>query len=465
MRKTILAASTALTIVGLAGAAFAQTTAPVNPLIAGAPPGLFGVYGPSGAPSSGNEPGTVQAYVRGRLYFDAAILADSADKVAGQSAPYSIGVATRLYWGFQGTTAQGLTYGAYIETRHNAGGASASGNTGGATVIIRRAVGFVAGSWGTFRFGESDDPIALMMTGQFEGIGDTVFNGDLGGLLHANTVPAWPFAENSGTYGSPKLVYLSPRWNGFDFGVSLTPSQNGVGYPQTGNGGAGDPRTTTLTTGTFQAANGNGAGSTSDLRRARNLFTAAVRYAGAMGPVGVVAEGGIAAGSVIKNGGLTGTTVSGAVPYAYRNPLAFDAGLMFTYGGFAVGGHLVTGAINPNGSNNFMPVAKGKGSSTAFTVGASYAVGSWGFSASLLQSLTPGAYAEDFAGAGTFGKRKETAYVAAVQYGWAPNATLALSYEYGARRQVGYNFYTPGKSAVGNNTKAQGLILTNYFQW
>ena len=459
MRKSLLAASTALTIAGLAGAAVAQTTAPVNPLIAGAPPGLYGVYGPSGAPSITNEPGTVQAYVRGRLYFDAAILSDSADKLNGKSAPYSIGVSGRLYWGFQGTTAQGLTYGAYLETRENSGGATSSGNTGAATLKYQRAVGFVAGSWGTFRFGGSDDPIALLMTGDFEGIGDTPWNGDLGGLIHAATLVNWPLATNSGTYANPKLVYLSPRWNGFDFGVSWMPSANGISYPQTAAGGVGDPRTTSINGGTtFIAANG-------DLKRERNLITAAARYAGAMGPVGVVVEGGVITGSTIKNGGVTGLTTSGAAQYGYRNPLAFDAGLMFTYGGFAVGGHLMTGAINPNGSNNYMAVAKGKGNSTAFTVGASYVTGAWGFSTSFLQSLTPGAYAEDFAGAGTFGKRKETGYVAAATYGWAPNATLSLSYEYGARHQTGFNFYTPGKSAVGNNTKAQGLILTNYFQW
>jgi len=254
------------------------------------------------------------------------------------------------------------------------------------------------------------------------------------------------------------LVYLSPRWNGFDFGVGFMPSSNGVGYPQTATGGVGDPRTTTVSTGTFIAGNG-------DLRRSRNLITAAARYAGAMGPVGVVIEGGVATGSTVKNGGLTGLTTSGAAQYGYRNPLAFDAGLMLTYGGFAVGGHLVTGAINPNGSNNLMPVAKGKGNSTAFVVGASYVTGAWGFSTSFLQSLTPGAYAEDFAGAGTFGKRKEIGYVAAVSYGWAPNATLSLSYEYGGRRQTGFNFYTSAKGTAGNNTKAQGLILTNYFQW
>jgi len=457
MRKSILAASTALTIVGLAGAAFAQT-APVNPLIAGAPPGLYGVYGPSGAPSAVNEPGTVQAYVRGRLYFDAAILADSADRLNGQSSPYSIGVAARLYWGFQGTTAQGLTYGAYMETRENSGGATSSGNTGAATLKYQRAVGFVSGSWGTFRFGGSDDPIALLMTGTFEGIGDTTWNGDLGGLIHAATLVNWPFAENSGSYANPKLVYLSPRWNGFDFGVGFMPSANGVSYPQTAAGGVGDPRTTTLSTGTFIAGNG-------DLKRERNLITAAARYAGAMGPVGVVIEGGVMTASTIKNGGLTGLTTSGAAQYGYKTPLAFDGGLMLTYGGFAVGGHIVTGSINPNGSNNFMAVAKGKGNSTAFVVGASYVTGAWGFSTSFLQSMTPGAYAEDFAGVGTFGKRKEIGAVAAVSYGWAPNATLSLSYEYGGREQRGFNFYTSSKGTAGNNTKAQGLILTNYFQW
>ena len=79
--------------------------------------------------------------------------------------------------------------------------------------------------------------------------------------------------------------------------------------------------------------------------------------------------------------------------------------------------------------------------------------------------LTPGAYAEDFAGAGTFGRRKEYGAVAAVSYGWAPNATLSLSYVYGNRQQSGFNFYTSAKSTAGNNVKAQGLILTNYFQW
>lgn len=457
MRKSILAASTALTLVGLAGAAVAQTAA-VNPLIAGAPPGLYGVYGPSGAPSQVNMPGTVQAYVRGRLYFDAAIISDSADKISGQSSPYALGVAARLYWGFQGTTAQGLTYGAYIESRHNAGGATASGNTGGATFKVQRAVGFVAGSWGTFRFGGSDDPIALLMTGTFEAIGDTNWNGDFGALGHTSTYLNWPFAENSGSYANPKLVYLSPRWNGFDFGVGFQPSANGVGYPQTATGGVGDPRTTTSSVGTFIAGK-------DDLRRSRNLVTAAARYAGAMGPVGVVVEGGVAAASTIKNGGLTGLTTSGAAQYGYKNPLAFDAGMMLTYGGFAVGGHIVTGAINPNGSNNLIAVAKGKGNTTSFIVGTSYVTGAWGFTASVMQSLTPGAYAEDFAGVGTFGKRKEVGAVAAVSYGWAPGATLNVSYIYGGRKQTGYNFYTAAKGTAGNNTKSQGLIVTNVFQW
>jgi hypothetical protein len=320
-------------------------------------------------------------------------------------------------------------------------------------------VGFVSGNWGTFRFGGSDDPIALLMTGTFEGIGDTNWNGDMGGLIHAATLVNWPFAENSGTYADPRFTYLSPRWNGFDFGVGFMPSANGTSYPQTLAGGVGDPRTTSINTGTFQAANG-------DLKRERNLVTAAVRYAGAMGPVGLVAEGGVMAAGTIKNGGLTGGEIQNAAfQYGYKTPFAADAGVMVTYGGFAIGGHYMGGSINPNGSNNFMAVANGKANASIFIVGASYVVGSWGFTASYLNSQTAGAYSEDFTGAGTFGKRLETGYVASVSYGWAPNATLALSAIYGGRRQVGYNFYSNTRSTAGNNTKAEGVILTNYFQW
>ena len=459
MRKSLLAASTALTFAALAGAAIAQT-APVNPLASGAPPLLFAPYGPSSAPGTTAQPGTVQAYVRGRLYFDAAILSDSADKQLGKSAPYSFGEAARLYWGFAGTTAAGLNYGAYIEVRQNAGGATASGNTGPATVRFQREQGYVSGNWGTFRFGSTDDPIALMMTGTFEGIGDSAWNGDLGGLIHGNTLVNWPFAENSGGYANSKVVYLSPRWNGFDFGVSFAPASAGTGYPQTAIGGTADPRTTSFNTGTFAASTGN-----AGLRRTRDQITAEVRYGGSFGPVGVVGTVGVATAGNVKNGGLTGLNAQGGAQYKYRPVAALDLGAMLTYGGFAFGGHLVTGSINPNGSNNLLPVKQGSGSTTAFTVGASYAIGSWGISASYLRSLTPGAYSEDYTGAGTFGKRRETGWVIGSTYAYAPGASINLSYVYGERRQAGYNFYADARSTTGNNVKAQGLILTNFFQW
>ena len=50
-------------------------------------------------------------------------------------------------------------------------------------------------------------------------------------------------------------------------------------------------------------------------------------------------------------------------------------------------------------------------------------------------------------------------------YGYAPGASINLSYLYGSRHQANYSFYTDTRSSLGNNTKAQGVILTNYFQW
>ena len=120
MRKSILAASTALTLAGLTGVAFGQ--AAVNPITPGAPGAAFGASTGTSLPAQTYEPGTVQAYVRGRMYTDFAIVGDSADRIGGKASPVAMGEAVRLYWGFAGTTNSGLNYGAWAETRYNAGG-------------------------------------------------------------------------------------------------------------------------------------------------------------------------------------------------------------------------------------------------------------------------------------------------------------------------------------------------------
>ncbi len=461
MRKSILAASTALTLAGLTGVAFGQ--AAVNPITPGVPGAAFGASTGTSLPAQTYEPGTTQAYVRGRMYTDFAILGDSADNLNGKSSPIGYGQAIRLYWGFAGTTNSGLNYGAYAETRYNAGTATASGNTATNTIKYQQTVGYVGGKWGTLRFGNSYDATLMFMTGTFENIGDTIWDGDLAGLVHTATTVNWPFDENSGEYGDMKFTYLSPQWNGFDFGLSWQPQSAGAGYPQSATAGVGDPRLTTLTTGTFSSLAGN-----TGLRRERDMINLAGRYAGNLGPVGVIAQATVITGNTVGNAGLTGTTVQGGAQYKMAKPFAIDAGLVFSYGGFSVGGHMVTGKINPNGSNELMAVAAGHGSTTAILVGAQYVTGPWGFSVSALQDLSPGAYSEDYVnqnGVTTFGKRKEVGAVASVAYNYGPGATLALSAEYGGRRQVGYNFYTDSKNTTGNNTRAAGVILTNYFQW
>ena len=462
MRKILLAATAAACAGGMATTASAQPVPLTN--------GASGQFAPGTAsPGFTADPGTIQAFWRGRLYFDAAVKSDSYDRTGfGKQNQYVLGAAARIFPSFEGTAANGLKYGAFVEVRQNAGGTGPSGNTGGNTLIFRRESGWVGGSWGQLRFGQTDDVLGLFMTGTFEGFGDS-WNGDLPALLSSQTVVNWPFAENSGTYGSLKFVYLSPQFAGFDAGISFAPSNATSGYPSVSGtaGGAG------VNSSSIGALSGSFTGNLANLRRENNLITTAIRYRGSFGPVGIAATAGLAYGGNVKNGGLSGTAANptGLGPtgqYSFRNPFAFDSGVQITYGGLAVGGHVVTGAINPNGSNNLLPVAKGVGNSTAFVFGASYATGPFIVGASYVQLVSPGAYNMDYApvaGVGNLGKRREWGIAVGGTYAYSTGATLSLTYLYGERKQNNYNFLADARSTANNKTRAQGLILTNFFQW
>jgi hypothetical protein len=452
LRRVVFAAA-------LAGAVSAPALAQSPPTVRPGVPSWNGAPF-SGVPSYTNEPGTVQAYFRGRLTFDASLVGDSGDNVGGnKNRNYVFREYARLYPSFEGTTANGLRYGAYLEIRQNAGGATASGNTSTATLIFRRETGYVSGGWGTLRFGGTDGVLSLFQTGSFENFGDN-WNDHVVNIVDTAAAPAWPFPNASGNYGNSKVVYLSPNFSGFDFGVSFEPSTSGTGEGNTAAAGAGGIRVSSVSGTSFTAGLGS-------LQKNKDTLEFAGRYRGSFGPIGVIGSAGMVVAGNVKNGGLTGLTANGSPQYGFKDVWAVNTGLVFTYGGLAVGGDLYTGAVNPNGSRNTFPVKQGSANALAFLVGTSYAVGPVIVGASVLNTDRAGNYAQDLPGAanGSVGRMHEVAAAIGGTYGWAPGAALSLTYLYGERHQRGVNLFTTTAGAAGNNSHANALVLFNNFVW
>ena len=151
----------------------------------------------------------------------------------------------RLYPGFDGMAANGLRYGAAVELRENFGAAdrtfantttggvanSPSANTSAETVFVRRAFTYLASDKvGLVRFGQTDGVIGLFDPCIFySGCWDAGVGNFNGRQIHATDrrrrgVPFVWLAQAGADYGNSKIVYLSPQFFGFDFGVQYAPN-------------------------------------------------------------------------------------------------------------------------------------------------------------------------------------------------------------------------------------------------
>lgn len=474
MRNILLTATAAVALVGVVSAANAQAPAPVVNT------GRAGWVGApnSSLPSNDNDPGSVKVFLRGRMWFDAEVLGDSNDRAGGNKTnPMIFGSFARLYPSFEGVTANGLKYGAFLEVRQTgiisststgvtANNTGPGGNASNQALIFRRETGYLGGSWGTVRFGATDAVMGLFMTGTFENFDNGgSWNGDM--LFNSNTDVTWPFPENSGSYSNEKIVYLSPSFSGFDFGISFEPNSVGSGEANNGAASSGAPRLTGLSGIAF--AGGGTLGGVSQLQRPRNTVEVAGRYQGNIGPAAVtVAVSGFNS-ALVSNSGLTGTAGNGSPQYKFKTPNGIDIGATVAFGGLAVGGNYYTGAVNPNGTRNEAPVIAGGTNAQAFVLGTSYAFGSFIVGANYLNVLRQGFNAQDQASGttvGSVGKMREWGIDIGGTYGWGPGAALSASYYYGERHQNGINVAAGGGAGkVGNNTHAQGIVLTQFFNW
>ncbi len=425
MRKLLMTATAVAGVMGLAVAAHAAPTG------SGMQSGLGGDSVPFAATSSlpgpTGLPGQVQFYFRGRLHTDFMVGGDSLDNRGGtKSGNVYFGEYARLYSGFEGVAANGLKFGAMLEVRTNGGSAAPFGN---ANLYFRRELGYLQGNWGTFRFGQADQVLGLFQTGGFENFDDGGWNGDLPVLFSGNAQLNWPTPEDGGAYGTSSISYISPSFSGFDFGISYEPNDTGSGEAQCGPVSCN--RNSTIATG-GQAR--------------RNAVQVVGRYQGDMGPAKITAElGGWAAGHVH----VTETPAS--------NPSMVIGGLTVAVGGWAVGGTVITGNT-ALAYGSLVPLAKGSKHEMSFIAGTSYAFGPFIVGASYLDMTSDGAH--------TGFTRHEVGIAAGGTYAWAPGTAAFVSFLYGHRHQVGYDFAS-GKvgSLDSNNTSAMGMLIGNTFNW
>jgi hypothetical protein len=463
MRKLLLAATAMIgATAALANVASAQV----------APPAVVVVPPPSPAsalPSNSTLPGTVAVRLNARVVTDFMVGNDSGDgykNAAGVSAkaqPYYFGEFARLYPGVDGVTANGIQYGAAMEIRQNSGGTGVNQATNnlpaspGNTLFFRREYGYVATpQLGQLRFGQTDGAYTLFMVGNFENFDyEGGWDGDLPGLFSSATQISWNVPDISTWYTTSKLIYLSPNFGGFDFGVDWEPSSN-----QTSGDGACSGTTGNNTIGlgcaTVSSISGPYATISGDLARRRNMMSFDGRYRGAFGPVGLVVQGGYITSGHVSDANST------VDPVAYNGFGFVDGGVAVTFGGLAVGGHIDTGIKNGTGL-----LVKGGKHELTYVTGFSYAFGAYQAGVQFSDSVFQGAWNGNAAtGAkNTLGAEHDIGLSVGGNFNWAPGATLYVDYLYGTRHQANRDFFAATTGKFNNNTRAQGFIVGNKFQW
>lgn len=351
MRKILLGTTAVVGAALLAPGAFAQTTrggggAVGQGVPTPAPAGAVGVaptplnVGPS-APSTqvtaAPTPamagaGGLSIRLGGYFAFTGAMVQDDWDRarsrndrgLAGPNARarsrYDFRNDAELNVFIDGRTSNGLTYGAVFELQMDN---ATAGAIDGTTVSFDELYGYVGvDGFGTFRFGQEDSAASLM---QVRAPASQALGGDAEWdefIVQTGLADISPYIMSGINDGSDatKVIYLSPQFAGFDFGLSYAPNS-------------------------FEGERTDVQNSTSaqrDRTLIENEMSAALRYRGTFGPVGVIAGlGGMWASAQSQN-------TAGVAFGAIGNPrpqsvYAYTAGLVLTGYGFSFGGEYTWG--------------------------------------------------------------------------------------------------------------------------
>jgi len=374
MRKILLGTTAVVSLALAAPAAFAQTAAPA--------PSLAGAGGPT---------------IRLGGYFDFSygVVSDSADK-AGGTGGRAAGSQSRATTDFRndaeiflyvdGRAANGLQYGAVFELQMDNMAATGSGQG----VDFDEMYGFVKGAWGELRFGAEDGAAGLMQVRPptVLGLGTSA---DWDEFLPAGNQIIASFQDNA---DATKIIYMSPQFSGFDFGFSYA-----------ANRFEGERADTNTSATVFQRDN---TGVTNEL-------TAAIRYRGTLGGVGVQASlSGMSAESAKQAAGGAALATRERSIKAYHAGLALN-GLM---PGLAIGIDYHWG--NYRGAPGTTALNEGVDGSTQIVLGATYTVGALAIGAQYGNAVQ--------SNGGTRDDRTQTYIGAGLAYTFAPGMAFFASY-------------------------------------
>ena len=344
-----------------------------------------------------------------------------------KTATYGVADYTRLYPSFDGVLANGLKYGGSVEFRQNQGFASTSVVGDPGTVYVQREFVYIgADKFGKISAGTPVQPTELFQEGNPANFNTGGWDGDLPGIF--NTGLDYFITDSNDR--ANKVVYVSPQFSGFDFGLSFEPNDYGNEY--------GKPFTRVSSV----------SSSDSQFGKRRNTVDGAARYQGTFGAIGIKADVGGSYGGTVRSNDATDSR-------NYKNFTLVTGGVSATFGGLEVDGLVDYGQFGPS----LTPLETGH--TTAYIGGASYTIGPvifgasyYGFDSGFTRATGPDAGALHGYGIAAGGT-----------YTLAPGASVFLEYLYGHQHARGVDLVNGGAADTNNNTRAQGFGIGTAFKW
>lgn len=366
MRKILLGTTAVVGAALLAPAAFAQAPVTVAPqsLGTGTTMGTQGVTAPT--PSIAGA-GGLQIRLGGYFDFSAAMIYDDWDRARSRNSSaangggpqaqrrsrYDFRNDAELYVFVEGRAANGMTYGATFEFQMDNVGGNGTGTNGSGTVVdMDELWGYISfPNLGTLRFGQEDSATSLLQV-RAPSAGLVASDGDWYDFITINNglySSAYLLSGINDGSDATKVIYLSPQFAGFDFGLSYA-----------ANSAEGERQDNPT----------NVASQQRDRTILENELSAAIRYRGTFGPVGVNAGFGA---QTARPASLSSTgTALGNL--RQQTVTAYTAGLTVSAYGFAFGGEYTWGAYNGS-SVGRAALNPGLDDSQHYIIGLTYTVG------------------------------------------------------------------------------------------